>query len=261
MCPVFQVMCILTIFTIAGSGASAEVLTDLSTTPLNVGFANDLGMEGFWRKILEPLDGMRVQEHTQLCADAERLAAELPETGGAARELLYEAVEHVRAANEAVLSQAVSISEVARKKLAHQPGFTSIFARAIRGVVGEDYADRVATNICARQANPLPVLEAAVEGLKVVLEHSRKVSSGLLNEMRRLKADDQVRTREGNEPLTPPEAIEMMQQLADAARETQGAFLSLTVASVHSAATPAADVARDEPLWGVGQATDNIINL
>lgn len=261
------------------SSALAEIISDLSTSPLDESRALSIKKEQFWRAVMESTDVKSVSKHVQLCDEADAFIEQLPPQNTYVHDKLREASMRLRRANEALLTQAVSTSEEAQKRLAEAGGgaswtdgvsFSNAFSSAIRMFVGEgDYFQRLAKDVANRQAETMPVLRGAANSLGGVLGDCRKVSS--------LGFDiHKYNIYNRGTPETPSSAKALADRFIEAARTTRQEFMALTMGPIHSlvkdtqgkAERPAATVvhAELEQQWqsfgmGSSQETEQLINM
>lgn len=217
---------------LAGSLLSArgsDIISDI-TSPEADGFsALQIKAQVFWKPILSVAEDVKMEQHLQLYDDAEAVIKNLPAENEYVRQTLREALDHLKAADDASFKQALAAADVAQEKLdAPCDGRGSSFSFLTGGqnflklamqrfIRGGEYPEKLVEHVQQRQAEILPVLRGAAGVTGNILSDCRLAS----------KKGFDVRKYDiynRDVPKTPQSAKDMADRIIDAASETRRRF-------------------------------------
>lgn len=268
------------------SGASSEIISDLSISTDDQSNALNIKKEKFWSSVVEPTESTHVSEHIQLANEAKALAWSLPAEYDYVQQKLLEAARRLREANEALQAQSTTARDVAEQKIKEDASstwswsfswenglsYSNAFSNARSKLVGDgDYSKKLAKDIQNRQADTEAILRSAANKLGDVLKNCRLVSSLSFDILKYDIYNKGV-------PKTTPEVKAMADRLIAAGRVTRQKFMGVTMGPVQSLVEdvqgkterPTATVIRQEMSIrnfgsgsgaGAGPTLDNFINV
>lgn len=229
----------------AAAAAAQEVYSDLGEllagpSPGDERRALEIKAEQFWDTVLGAAKDMKMTEHAELYEATEKVIADLPAENTYVRDALAEVLQRLRRADTAVLSQAVTSSDVAGERLAAGPegeSFYSFFtggqnflSEALRRfVAGGRYPEKLAEQVARRQADILPVLRGTAGSAGDVLKDSRLASKRSFDVLKYDIYNKDV-------PKTPQAAKDLAYRLVDAAGETRRRFTQFVTQAVRGVA-------------------------
>lgn len=234
---------IVIFFALTFTIGKSEYISDMVVGDSDQTRALEVKAEQFWGSILAAAKGAKMSEHAQLYADTQKVISELPTEHAYVKEALVEALSHLKHADDLVLVQAVSSTELASEELgkpmsgSKESAFSfmtggkwmSFFKQRLDSFANEggDYSRRLVELVAERQADILPMLQGTAEITGNVLSDCRIAQKRSFDA---LKYDIYVRLR--GAPRTPENAKEVANRLVDAAGETRHRFTRFVTETV-----------------------------
>lgn len=209
--------------------AHADIISDITAPETDQSSALQLKAEIFWKPILSAGEDLNMEKHLEVYAEAEIVIKNLPAANEYVRQILREALDHLKRADDAAFQQALSSARLAREKL-YAPvdggssfsflhGGQNFLKSALKRFIGGGrYPERLVQHVEQRQADILPALRGAAD-----------VSGDILGECRLAsKKGFDVRKYDiynRGVPKTPQAADDMADKIIDAASETRRHFM------------------------------------
>lgn len=231
---------LLLVSSASASDLYSEVISDLTTSPVDSSNALRIKSERFWQGLLQAAQGMQMEEHMSLFADTEKTIADLPPANAYVREALSDALVRLRRADFSLLMQGAESTELASDGLAlpvagASGGFSflsgqNVFAMAIRRFVGEgQYAENLHEQVRDRQARILPLLRSTASVTSSVLTDCHVAQQRAFDVLKYDLYNKDV-------PKTPKAAEDVANRLVDAASETRHRFTGFVSGTVNGIA-------------------------
>jgi len=210
--------------------ASADIISDITTSETDEFDALQIKVEMFWKPILSAAEDVQMEKHLALYAHAEDVIKSLPAENKFVKETLREALDHLKKADDASFKLALSSARVATDKLdATQDGGSSGFsfltggqnflkAALKRFVGGGQFSAKLIEHVQERQSDILPVLRGAAGATGNILSDCRLASKKGFDVQRYDIYNNDV-------PKTPKIADDLADQIIDAAGSTRHHFM------------------------------------
>lgn len=218
----------------------SDIISDITSSAADERRALEIKAEQFWQPVLQAAEKARLEEHLAVYEQVESAIAALPADVNVVRDMLSRGLTHLRHADELLVLQGVSSSEVASERLAARPlddgpfsfltGGQDLFSLAIKRFVGGgQYSERLLNHLQRRQADILPALRGAAEATSSVLSDCRAATDLGFDVLKHdLIVADAV--------STPTAATDAADSLIEAAGETRQRFMDLVMGAVNSLA-------------------------
>jgi hypothetical protein len=218
----------------------SDIISDITSSAADERRALEIKAEQFWQPVLQAAEQAKLEEHLAVYEQVESVIARLSNDRGSVRGLLSQALTHLRRADETLLLQAISSSELASEKLAERPlgdgafsfltGGQDLFSLAIKRFVGGgQYSERLVNHLQRRQADILPALRGAAEATGSVLSDCRETENLGFDVLKHEVYDIRA-------TATPSIAEDAADSLINAAGETRGRFMDIVMGAVTSLA-------------------------
>jgi hypothetical protein len=210
--------------------AAADIISDITTSESDESSALQIKAELFWKPILNAAEGVNMEKHLDLYAEAEATIKNIPAENDYVRQALREALDHLKSADEAAFKQNLASTRMAKGKLdapcgsswsdfSFLTGGQNFLRTALQRFVGGGrYPERLVKHVEQRQADILPVLRGAAGTTGSILSDCRLASK---------KGFDVQKYDIYNHgvPKTPKFVNEMADKIIDAAGETRHHFM------------------------------------
>lgn len=166
----------------------ADIISDITAPESDETSALQIKVEQFWTPVLKAAEGVKMEKHWELYADAEAVIAGLPKENDYVKKALREALDHLKRADSLLLKQALQSSNTASEKLkgpvdAGSGGFSFLtggqnFLKAALGrfIDGGRYSEKLVNQVEQRQADILPLLRGAASSTGDILSDCRLAS-------------------------------------------------------------------------------------
>jgi len=216
----------------------SDIISDITSSAADERRALEIKAEEFWQPVLQAAEQAKLEEHLAVYDQVESAIAALPSDHGDVRGLLSRALTHLRRADETLMMQGISSSELASERLASMPlndspfsfltGGQNLISLAIKRFVGGgQYSERLVNHLQQRQADILPALRGAAEATDNVLSDCRAASSLGFDVLKHDLYDADAAS-------TPKVAKDAADSLIKAAGETRHRFMDLVMGAVNS---------------------------
>jgi hypothetical protein len=209
----------------------SDIISDITAPESDETSALQIKVEQFWTPVLKAAEGVKMEKHWELYADAEDVIAGLPRENDYVKKALREALDHLRRADSLLLQQALQSSNTASEKLkgpvdAGSGSFSFLtggqnFLKAALGrfIDGGRYSEKLVNQVEQRQADILPLLRGAASSTGDILGDCRLASQRSSDVRKYDIYNDGV-------PKTPKNANALAKRIIDAAGETRHRFTS-----------------------------------
>jgi hypothetical protein len=210
--------------------AAADIISDITGNEGDEFSALQIKAELFWKPIKSAAEEVKMEKHLELYDDAEKVINDLPTENKYVRQVLREALDHLKRADDSAFKQALASSQLAKEKLdapcdtnnafSFLSGghFKVAFKAALKRFVGGGrYSEKLVEHVEQRQADVLPVLRGAAGVTGNILSDCRLASKKGFDVM---KYDIYNR----DVPKTPKVADDLADRIIDAAGETRHLF-------------------------------------
>eukprot|EP00927_Polykrikos_kofoidii_P028096 TRINITY_DN2458_c0_g4_i1.p1 TRINITY_DN2458_c0_g4~~TRINITY_DN2458_c0_g4_i1.p1 ORF type:complete len:314 (+),score=47.45 TRINITY_DN2458_c0_g4_i1:86-943(+) len=216
----------------------SDIISDITSTAADERRALEIKAEQFWQLVLQAAERAKLDEHLAVYQQVESAIAALPDDVHGVRGLLSQALTHLRRADETLMMQGISSSELASERLVAKhlddgpfsflTGGQDLFSLAIRRFVGGGrYSERLVNHLKRRQADILPALRGAAEATGSVLSDCREASKLGFDVLKHDLYDPKALP-------TPGAAKDAADSLIKAAGETRHRFMDLVMGAVNS---------------------------
>eukprot|EP00927_Polykrikos_kofoidii_P028092 TRINITY_DN2458_c0_g1_i1.p1 TRINITY_DN2458_c0_g1~~TRINITY_DN2458_c0_g1_i1.p1 ORF type:complete len:286 (+),score=58.76 TRINITY_DN2458_c0_g1_i1:91-948(+) len=235
----FLALCMLCAYSTVGAFDS-DIISDITSSAADERRALEIKASEFWQPVLLAAEQAKLEEHLAVYEQVESAIAALPSDLCDVRGWLSQALTHLRRADENLMLQGVSSSELASERLAARPvddgpfsfltGGQNLFSLAIKRFVGGgQYSERLVNHLRRRQADILPALRGAAEATGSVLSDCRSASKLGFDVLKHDLYDVGA-------ARTPSAAKDAADSLIKAAGETRHRFMALVTGAVNSLA-------------------------
>jgi len=212
------------------AAVNADIISDITGNEGDEFSALQIKAELFWKPIKSAAEEVNMEKHLELHDDAEKVINDLPAENTYVRQVLREALDHLKRADDLAFKQALASSQLAKEKLDApcdtNNGFSFLsgghfkvaFKAALKHFVGGGrYSEKLVEHVEQRQADVLPVLRGGAGVTGNVLSDCRLAS----------KKGFDVRKYDiynRDVPKTPKVADDVADRIIDAAGETRRYF-------------------------------------
>lgn len=224
---------------ILAPSASADIISDITTSESDEFAALQIKTESFWKPILTAAEEVKMGQHLDLYKEAEDIITKLPAENSYVQKSLRDALEHLKKADEVLFKQALNAVRVATEKLevpaggggssfSFLTGGQNFLKAAIQRFVGAgNYHEKVGEHVNERQGDILPLLRGASGASGNILKDTR-LAQNLGFDVQKYDIYDETA------PKTPQIAKDLADKIVSAAGETRHHFMQSITNTVNS---------------------------